>query len=150
MKNCVHRLVIIIICLFFLNSYLYSDEKADTVSQSQSHLSEEVTLKVITSPPHAKIYINSRYCGISPLTTMVAAPGDYTIEAHLHTKLTTAQISITNEKLTEVNLKFPPGPLNIAAFIILLGITFLGIITFGRVKTKEAKYSSIERLYSKK
>ena len=138
-----NRRIIIFICLFSLKPIIYADESVDTDR-------EEVILKVVTTPPHAKIYINRAYYGISPLTTTIAAPGNYTIEAHLHNQQTAAQISITDEKITEVNLKFAPEPLNIAAFIILLVLTTLGIIVFGRVKTKEAKYSSRERMYLKK
>ncbi|MBN1797806.1 MAG: PEGA domain-containing protein [Spirochaetales bacterium] len=150
MKACVKGQIIIVFCLFLLGFHMYADEQEDAVSETHTDLSEEVILKVITSPPHAKIYINSTYCGISPLTTKVAAPGSYTIEARLHKHLTTAYISVIDEKITEINLKFPPEPLNIVAFIILLGMSVISIIVFGRVKTKEAKYSSIERMYSKK
>jgi hypothetical protein len=150
MQNCVYKWIIIIVYLVFLNVSLHGEQGAESLDNGQISLAEEVTLKIMTTPPYAKIYINSAYYGISPLTTKVAAYGDYTIEAQLHEQVTTAHISIADEKLTEVSLKFAPEPLNIVAFIILFVLTVLGALVFGRVRTKEAKYSSIKRMYSKK
>jgi hypothetical protein len=150
MKNCAYKRIVIAICLIGMAVSLSAERGGDSVNSGQASSTEEVILKIITAPPHAKIYINSAYFGISPLTARVAAYTDYIIEAHLHKQMTTARISIAGEKITEINLKFAPEPLNIAAFIILFVLTVIGVFMFGKVKIKEAKYSSVKRMYSKK
>jgi hypothetical protein len=139
--------ILLIFNIFFLVEFIFAQDKPLAPEQDISSFSKQVILKVITSPPHAKIFINSSYYGISPLDIILVGPGDYTVEARLQEQATSAQVSITQEKYAEINLKFSPQPLNIVPFIILSILTGMGILIFKRTKTKEVKYSSLERIY---
>jgi len=101
-----------------------------------------MTLQVITTPAHAKIFINSEYAGISPLVINIPKPGNYYIEARLSNQTVSARITLSGQTLSEVNLAFPPQPFNILAFIILLLLTVVGIVSLRRIKPKEVIYSS--------
>jgi hypothetical protein len=102
----------------------------------------KATLRVITTPAHARIYINEGYVGTSPLSAKVSVPGDYFVEARLSGQTTSAQISLAGETPAEVNMVFSPQPFNILALVILLVLTAVGMIVLGRVTSREVMYSS--------
>jgi hypothetical protein len=138
---------ITVFCLFgvfMLHVSGFAQDAPDTASPGK------VTLRVITTPAHARIYINNSFSGISPLTATVDVPGDYVVEARLSRQTTSAQISLTGETLTEVNLTFPPQPFNILALIILLVLTGAGIIVLRRVKSREVIYSTAKNRHIRK
>ncbi len=73
---------------------------------------------------------------------MVDVPGDYIVEARLSRQTTSAQISLAGHTHTEVNLTFPPQPINILALVILLVLTGAGIVILCRVRSRVVIYSS--------